>query len=468
VAVEIHFLPNLRALTIDTTFRRRLRPDGYLAPPAYLTKDLREKARRLRSDGRHLVADNGLFDDVGNLAEAFAGDSDAIETALKERSEGLGRPIRAADLSASTKREISSLAQRAGAATAGVNPEGALPEQMALLPTDVIGVEDITAALWLRLGLDGRVLGDKRAELKRRNRAVAMRAAQVVKSGAADGTRYHAVASAIDYDSAFDAGREFATAGVTAAAMGFGAYMANDYSIDTAKVGGHVRRLPATMPLRYVGTALAARGFWDGWLAERRSGPRAFHFLGLGQPIMMAIVALAARGTPLLTFDATSPIQDAAQGFISVSKPAYLKIRTWRAAERLASDGSERWRCPCGFCRAFTEAYPFDYAAGVRWFAGRTKVEPGDLLARGGLGNAYPLLSTSTGDRGRAVQFARVGHNHWALEQITESLRESATTRSKLESYVNSVVADYEANTEAAWFGRAVRFSFDIARGAWP
>ena len=183
---------------------------------------------------------------------------------------------------------------------------------------------------------------------------------------------------------------------------------------------------------------------------------------------MMAIVALAARGTPLLTFDATSPIQDAAQGFIYVSKPAYLKIRTWRAAQRLASDASERWRCPCRFCTAFTEVYPFDYAAGVQWFAGRSKVEPGDLLARGGLGNAYPLLSTSTGDLGRAVQFARVGHNHWALEQITESLRDSASTRSKLESYVNSVVADYEANTEAAWFGRAVRFSFDLARGAWP
>jgi hypothetical protein len=52
VAVEIHFLPNLRPLTIDPTFRRRLRPKGYLAPPAYLTKDLREKARRLRADGR--------------------------------------------------------------------------------------------------------------------------------------------------------------------------------------------------------------------------------------------------------------------------------------------------------------------------------------------------------------------------------------------------------------------------------
>jgi hypothetical protein len=416
-----------------------------------------------------LVADNGLFDDVGNLAEAFAQQSTAIETVLKARSKELGRPIRASDLSAATKREISSLAQSAGASTAGVNPDGALVEQMALSPTDVIGVEDITAALWLRLGLDGRVLGDRRAELKRRNRAVARRARAVVKSGAADGVRYHAVASAVDYDSAFDAGREFAAAGVTAAAMGFGAYMANDYSTDTVKVRGRMRRLPSTMPQRYVGTALAARGFWDGWWSERRSGPRAFHFLGLGQPIMMAIATLAARGTPLLTFDATSPIQDAAQGFIYVSKPAYLKIRTWRAAERLTSHASERWRCPCGFCRAFTETYPFDYDAGLAWFAGRTSVEPRDLTASGALSVAYPLLSTgSTGALGRAVEIARVGHNHWALEQITDALQDSSRTRRQLESYVNSVVADYEANTEADWFGRAVRFSYDVARGAWP
>src|SRR5918995_3639684 len=223
MAVETHFLPNLRALTIDTTFRRRLRPEGYLAPPAYLTKDLRERARRLRGDGRLLVADNGLFDDIGNLAEAFAEDSERIESALKERSKELDRPIRAVDLNASAKSKIADLARRAGAATAGVNPEAALAEQMTLSPSGVIGVEDITAALWLRLGLDGRVPGDRREELRRRNRAVAKRAAEVVASGVANGTRYHAVASAVDYDTAFDAGREFAAAGVRAAAMGFGA-----------------------------------------------------------------------------------------------------------------------------------------------------------------------------------------------------------------------------------------------------
>jgi hypothetical protein len=88
---------------------------------------------------------------------------------------------------------------------------------------------------------------------------------------------------------------------------------------------------------------------------------------------------------------------------------------------------------------------------------------------KGGLYDAYPLLSTgSTGARGRAVEIARVGHNHWAIEQITEGLRGHSGTRSQLTSYVNSVVADYEANTESDWFARAVRLSFEIARGAWP
>jgi len=187
MAVEIHFLPNLRALTIDTTFRRRLRPKGYLAPHAYLTKDLREKARRLRGDARELVADNGLFDDVGTLAKAFRQDSKAIETALQARSKALGRPVRSTDLDARTRNAITTLARNAGAATAGVDAEAGLAGQMAISPTAVIGVEDITAALWLRLGLDGRVLSDTRAELRRRNRSVARRAMEVVQSGAADG-----------------------------------------------------------------------------------------------------------------------------------------------------------------------------------------------------------------------------------------------------------------------------------------
>ena len=108
------------------------------------------------------------------------------------------------------------------------------------------------------------------------------------------GCDYLPVASAQDYDSAYDAGREFAAAGLTAAALGFGAFMNDDTTTRQIKIRGRTRRVDPAMPTRYLGTALVARGFWDGWHAERNDAPERFHFLGLGAPIMIAITTCAA------------------------------------------------------------------------------------------------------------------------------------------------------------------------------
>lgn len=469
MSLGARFLPNLRTLTIESSFRQRLRPGGYLAPPAYLTGVLRQQARRLRGEGRLLIADNGLFDDIGSLAPQFKSAADAIQAALSSRRTELGRPVRRDDLSQALLDDAAELARKAAAAASTVDPEAHLDDQLDISPTGVIGVEDITAALWLRLGLDSRVLADRRTELARRNANVAKRAIAAMRSDILGGATYLPVASALDYDTAFDAGRAFAAAGLRAASMGFGAYMADDAYVDTVKVRGRWRRLPGSVPQRYLGTVLAARGFWDGWREERGSAPGAFHFLGLGAPIMIAIVALAARATPILTFDATSPIRDASEATIYASRPAYLKIRTWTAAEQLASGARERWACPCPFCRDFCEAYPFDYDAGAQWFSGRTDVKGTDLRPGGGLYDAYPLLATGSPDaRGRALETARVGHNHWVLERITSGLRRSSDSRAELQNHVDQVVEDYEQATNASTFARATRLAFEIARGAWP
>jgi hypothetical protein len=469
VALTARFLPNLRLLTIEPSFRQRLRPGGYLAAPAYLTAALEDQARRLRPDGRLVIADNGLFDDIGSLAQQFTADAETINTALVDKRAELNRPVRREDLSQGVLDDASNLARRTADAAEAVDPQAHLVDQLGISPTGVVGIEDITAALWLRLGLDSRLVSDRRTELARRNANVAARAATVIEAGATDGATYLPVASALDYDTAFDAGQAFAAAGLRAAAMGFGAYMADDSYVDTVKVRGRWRRLPGSVPQRYLGTALAARGFWDGWREERGSAPGAFHFLGLGAPIMIAVVTVAARGTPVLTFDATSPIRDASEATIYASKPAYLKIRTWSAAEQLASGARDRWECPCGFCTDFADAFPFDYDAGTQWFAGRTQVVATDLRPGGGLYEAYPLLTTSSGDaRARALEVARVGHNHWVLERITSSVRRNAETRTQLEAHVDQVVAAYELATNSSTFARATRLSFDIARGAWP
>ena len=325
-------------------------------------------------------------------------------------------------------------------------------------------------AVWLATDIEPGYLQLPRREYRRMNEMVARTAAHEVSelpAGLALG--YYAVASAVDYNSAVEAGQAFGEAGVRDAAMGFGAYMADDNFTDHVILDRRRLDLSAPMPNRYLRTALVARGFWDGYRAATGGAPRAFHFLGLGAPIMVALVALAGFGTPLLTYDATSPIRDAVEGTLYLSKPAPLKVRTRRIAQQLASGERAKWDCPCPFCGAFTTQHPFDYRAGRLWGAEHPGAEPtaANLRPGGRLFAAFPLLSEPRGgDLRTAVSFARMGHNHWALRKITRGLNASSSTRGRLAAHVDGVVARYEKATNAPRFGAAVRFAFDLAAGS--
>jgi hypothetical protein len=436
---DVDFVVNLRNSTASRDFRRKLRPPGYLVPPAYLTAELRAKAATFSRRGSLIVADNGLYDDIVRLAAQLA-----------------GVPRSAA------------LAQQAAKLASTVDPSGHIEDQQAVRPTALIGMEDITAALWLRLGLTAGTLPYLRRALRQRNRRTAQKARVLAKTFP-ERCDYLPVASAQDYDTAFDAGREFASAGLTAAALGFGAFMNDDSSTSEVKIRGKYRRLERSMPNRYLRTALVARGFWDGWQGEREDAIERFHFLGLGAPIMLGIVTCAAAETPGLTFDATSPIRDAAEGTLYVTKPAYLKIRTWKAAERLASSPGEKWRCPCPFCKSFVKLHPFDYESGSKWYEdkNRPRIGPTALRKEGGLYGAYPLLSQPSGERGPEIDFARMGHNHWALKQVTRQVAD-ARRSNKLDQHVKSIVEDYAAATPLRSYAAAVALAFEIAQGRWP
>lgn len=466
--MDVRFLPNLRPGTVSPEFRRRVRPAGYLAPPNALTSSTRVFAAMRPPASDVLVLDNGLFDDIGRISSALAGEMRPVTSRLQATQNRLGHPLRPGDVGASDRAEVAELARRAKVMADAVVARADEPLIGEIHPTALIGPEDATLAAWLRLGIDHPHLAIDRRSLRRANRAVARR---VADWGVRPGVAVMAVASALDYDTAFDAGQEFAEAGLASAAMGFGAYMADRTSRDTMKVKGKWRRLDASSPQRYLRTAAVARGFFDGWQSRSNTPPAWFHFLGLGLPIMVGIAALAAYPTARITFDATSPIKDVYEGALYTSRPSYLKISTVGAARRLASDPRQRWRCPCRFCGAFVEEYPFDYDGGAAWWSstGPGSVRPSDLLPSGPLYGLYPLLAhPSGGPRGRAVDVARTGHNHWALEQITRELRIQATSLARLAHHLEFIVDAYEASAASTELARTVQLSLRIASGRWP
>jgi hypothetical protein len=451
--VRAVFIYNLRASTFDERVRDALEPAGYLLAPSGTKTQLHELAESVLEDDRLLVADNGNFKLIGKIAARHEGRARKLWEKIQAKEELLGRSVRTEDVPQSLRKKYRALADRIEDDARSAAGEGdlKLSEQVALRPNILIGVEDITMATWLASDIEPAYLALARAEYRKMNERIAKRAAlRIEKLGPSVSKRYYPVASALSYDTAFDAGQAFAKAGIRKIAMGFGAFMADQNYVDHIKVRGKRIDFETRVSMRYLRTVAVACGFWDGYREEFGAGPLAFHFLGLGAPIILPLVALAAWGTRLISFDAMSPILDAVEGILYTTSPAYLKLRARTIARRLADEPGSAWQCPCPFCEDFEEERPSDPDLAARWAArfGAKAVVAADLKPPRLLAKAHPLLSEPSGGALRkSVDFARMGHNHWALERVLSRMRRNSKTKAMLRRHAERVVEAYAKKT---------------------
>jgi hypothetical protein len=425
------FLVNARPSTLAAGFQQRGHSGGVLFPPDRAASAT-VAALANRRTREFVLADNGAYDAIGDQVAALPVGTDDAEAIASLR-----------------------------AAAAEVDTVAQLSEQLAVRPQGLVGPEDITLASWLLAGVEESALVRRRNELRRRNHAVAQRG--LAMQAAHPDRIVYTVASAHDHDTAFDAGSALGKSGNRAVAMGFGAMMADDSWTNQVKIHGRKHRLPRSLPQRYLRTALVARGFFAGWAASGAPPPARFHFLGLGAPIMLPLTAYAARRVDAVTYDATSPIKDAVEGTIYVSKPAQLKIRTWKVVERLATGDLARWSCPCSFCRNFCLLHPFDDARLST--LGRSRHRPftaEDLHAGHVAAQAAPLFAIGPGPLSAAAAEARAGHNHWVIGTTLTSMSQAPDPRAAVDAHV----ASYVANAGAEHFGLAVELAWQQLRNA--
>lgn len=463
---RIRFAVNLRPDTANDGFVAALDPWGWLSAPANGTVASRRYAA---SSGREFIADNGNFARIGRIAAPHRATGRTLRAEVGQLERTIGRSAHRRDLPADLAGRYDDLAAVliADLARDAPDDDAMIDAQLAVTPSRLIGVEDLLMACLLSVHVEPQFLDWPRERWRRINRAVARRATRVRARRAAElGTGWYPVASALDHPAAIDAGREFAAAGLEQIAMGFGAFMADDYSEDRLRIGRRTVPLGEQLPQRYVRTAVVARGLIDGYREVAGRPPQAIHLLGLGAPIMMGIAALACREVEEVSFDAMSPIRDAVEGTLYMAAGAYLKVRT-RAIARRICDGQTVWRCPCPFCAAFTVGRPFNESAAQAWGASHPHVAipAAALRPRGDLYRHLPLLAepaAGTAPR-RAVNEARAGHNHWVLIQVCAQL-EAAQAAGNLVERVETVVDSYENSTNSPRFARAVRLGLRIAR----
>lgn len=465
---DYYFLLNLRNETLSPKLLKPLSQNGFLISPKYAKGRILETVQQLRNAGAIVLADNGNFSSLDDITSKFEERSNVIVDEITKTEKKLGHRVRNGDLNDSLLTECTTLALEVQKASEQITVHGSDPleSQINSFPSHLIGAEDLTVAALVKLNIEPSYLNLGREFFKNLNLSVIQRAANHMERIPRElQYNYYPVASAMSYDNAYDAGEVFAKSGIEKIAMGFGAYLCDRRKTDFVDFAGKRIEFEERLPNSYVRAGVVAKGFWEGYTNTRGKAPEAFHFLGLGVPIMLGISALFAWGTSTVTFDATSPIKDAFSGTVYIYKPSFLKAKNTRLCTKLAKGVIAEWDCPCPFCREFIQKYPFDYVKGTQWFQDNQREVNDDDLDSGSLiSQAYPLFAKLDNNTlGKEIRLARIGHNHWVLNKIMEELSNNSRDLNSLRTYIGNVVENYEKEAISSDFARAINFLYQNA-----
>jgi hypothetical protein len=418
----MRFVANLRQETIDAFGAHGIQPAAYLlsshrASPANL-----RSAAEVRALDIQLFADNGTKPMIDETVRAFLGEAGEIREEVLAIRRKLDRVPRGADVPSSLRTRASELADRIVRHTVSlsnnVDSDELLDVQLSMDPTDLIAKEDFGTACLIALDLDRETTGWRVSRFSTRNNR-SLRLWETIQSDPrCENVRVHAVLSAMDYNTARDAGRLAALKGVKHAALGLAGIMLDPSAVDFHVFGNATLTFERPAPRRYVRLAQILRGIEDGY---RSAGKRlsTFHCLGLGAPPLLPIPPAALSDSTTITTDATSPIHDAARDKVLYD----LELNGHRAngrriVERILGGGD--WPFISPFTREFRTTFGHDPdRARTFWNEQGQPAVTSELLSTPSeLTEALPLFSEAIESVRLAASRARIAHNHWVLGEL--------------------------------------------------
>ena len=464
-----HFFYNLNRETLEARTEGFTNPDGYLLSIHRYSPQMLGFAQNLAQNHQEtILADNGYFERIRLLSNEFRAEANELFKQVKEQEKRIGHKAHRGDLSADLTAKYQDLAKRIRSRVYEVEEQHLFPhvisEQQKIEPHKRIVPEDILMATLVGLNIEPAYSRLPRRFYAYRNKRSGRfyRYAKQGRYGDYVGEPY-AVASAVDYNSAFDAGRQMARDEVTHLAIGTGAFMAdNDYS-DHYYMGQKKHVLERQVPRRYMRTVLTAKGLMDGYFSESKEYPKGIHFLGLGTPIMMLMTGWVCREVEEVSFDATSPIKDALEGTLYVTDPTYLKLRARSLAHWYLQNLDEEWQCQCSYCQHYYPQLPFQPEIARAWLETQhefpSKVTKEHLTEGGPLALAFPLFSEPRETEMRkTISKWRMGHNHLMLDRAMKLMNEPESDQEMrdraegiIKGYIERALPHFGYAIEHAW-----------------
>jgi hypothetical protein len=292
-------------------------------------------ARHVRSRGVTLAVDNGGYQ--------------AMTSGVRDLERQLGRQP--------TAEEIQGLFADL---TSPEQARNTLAAAADLLPSIFMCPEDGTLSALVGNTREREMLGQaERYEpyLTQQDVNIAL-AEQVIRGELGDvmGVPY-AVVHALDHDMAFEVGRRAAASGeIESLASGLASFLVSQRWSDHYVLHGERILFASNLYASYHLVLQVVLGLLEGYRTVAGHVPR-FHALGVGSPILMPLVILAAHDSALLSFD-SSVVERVAKDGKMFSPETGQELHLLREVIMRG----ETWDCTCPACAQFLSQHPADEA----------------------------------------------------------------------------------------------------------
>ncbi len=460
------FISNLNEVTANADHPITLNRDGYLLSENYATTKKISLAKWVKSRRNLVVSDNGNFSRMKAIANRFEDRGEALLDQAQQEVEDLGV------LSAATMDQrlalVSEIEEACKAESDHQDYVEIIDRQLLINPNYLIGLEDFTIPVLMMTGMMHPVFEPHANEVKAYQENTRKLYEQQCSGsfGHKDALSESAnfmVLHAYDYSSAYEGSKAIARL-PEGIAISYGGPMKSRRWITSLDMGDTIESLSEKLPEPYLIATALTMGAVNGL-----SSQVPIHILGVGSPILIALIGQLLNASTAVSIDSTAPFKDANVGKLYGSRQAFLKMDMLKVAAYTLIDNA-RYTSRTPYFKQFERDFPSDWLA-MRSELGVTsssnvKDIVNDLKENPMLVEQHiPFFSRMRGGDDPMIERLRIdraGHNYWILRNICVSVRNRMQQQEKMDKWMRYQVGRYKKIGSKKW-SEAVETAFELS-----
>lgn len=454
---EFTFVSNLSAYTANEKYPDTYKRDAYLLSEYYTNTRTLELAKIVKQKRNLLISDNGNYSRMKAVAKLFEPEGLLLLQLAQKEQKKNGRT------SKEIKKERAKLIQKIAFAcktkVEETNYNKIIETQLLIEPNYLIGMEDLTIPALMLCHLMHPVFEPQAsAILEYQNETVQYFQDQQhgiygSKEGL-DQSNNFLVLHAYDYNSAYQAAKNALPIRKGGVAISYGGPMHSRRWIDRLNMGSKTITLSEKLPESYLIAQAITQGVING-----HPNDVPFHVLGVGTPILIALIGYQLRHSRAVSIDSTAPFKDAFIGKLYGSKNGYLKMDMLKLVAHCLINNTP-FKDSSLFYKSFVQKYEHNWT-GLRE---KMNVSPKDnvkelakkLKKRSDLLEEYvPFFTPITGDLEaeflQDLRIARAGYNYWVLKKICLQVRKKRKDETVFKKWIEHQISKYTQTASYKW-----------------